>query len=213
MHGASGVDTEPRNANGAMSAPVLTPVTTSYCGRSWRRLSPTKAPAPNAPPAPPPERTRARSVPSFDEALNRCRAVVDFASTLARSVLKNRTPAGKSTGAAVLNIVGGASRRGRAHPPSAKTLSTHVQRRGLAWQQWWSLLRVVSMLRFLRGQLQNQCPTEAGSTVRAALGASTIAIEAATKTTAITIISPLVASIRLWLVTRLLNISRTIDRK
>ena len=46
--------------------------------------------------------------------------------------------------------------------------------------------------------------------MRAALGASTIAIEAARKTTAITIIRPLVASIRLWLVTRLLNISRTI---
>ena len=46
--------------------------------------------------------------------------------------------------------------------------------------------------------------------MRTALGASTMAIEAATKTTAITIISPLVASIRLWLVTMLLNISRTI---
>ena len=135
---------EPRNANGAMSAPVLTPVTTSYCGRSWRRLSPTKAPAPNAPPAPPPERTRARSIPSFDEALNRCRAAVDFASTLARSVLRNRTSAGKSTGVAVLNMVGGASRRGRAHPTSAKTLNTLVQRRALACLRRWSLLRVVT---------------------------------------------------------------------
>jgi len=32
----------------------------------------------------------------------------DFASTLARSVLRKRTSAGKSTGVAVLNMVGGA---------------------------------------------------------------------------------------------------------
>ncbi len=44
----------------------------------------------------------------------------------------------------------------------------------------------------------------------AALGASTIATEEMKKTMPMTIIRPLVASIRLWLVTRLLSISRTI---
>src|SRR6266404_3941026 len=153
---------EPKNANGAMSAPVLTPVTTSYRGRAWRRESPTKAPAPNAPPAPPPERTSARSVPSLDKVLSRCRAAVDFAWTLARSVLRNRTSAGKSTGVAALKIVGGASRRGRAHPTSAKTPSTHVPRSALTCQQRWSLFRIVSILRFLRVQLPTNSMPDRG---------------------------------------------------
>ena len=45
----------PRNANGAMMAPALTPVTTSNSGRSPRRLHPARTPAPNAPSDPPPD--------------------------------------------------------------------------------------------------------------------------------------------------------------
>src|ERR1700730_14692462 len=157
----------PRKANGAMSAPALTPVTTSYCGRSWRRLSPTTTPAPKAPPAPPPERTSARTIPSFDELLNRCRAAVDFLSTLARSELRKRTSAGNPTGAAELKSVGGASRRGSAvHPTSANAPKTHVQRRALACPYRWSLLRVVTIPRFLRAQLPTDSMPDRGSVDR-----------------------------------------------
>src|SRR6266404_936512 len=48
----------PRNANGAIIAPVLTPVTTSNCGRAISPVTlphPLSTPAPNAPQSPPPE--------------------------------------------------------------------------------------------------------------------------------------------------------------
>src|SRR5262245_54408854 len=50
----------PRKANGAISAPVLTPVTTSNCGRASSPLTrpqPLSTPAPNAPQSPPPDIT------------------------------------------------------------------------------------------------------------------------------------------------------------
>ena len=46
---------DPRNANGAMMAPALTPVTTSNSGRLPRRVHPARTPAPNAPSDPPPD--------------------------------------------------------------------------------------------------------------------------------------------------------------
>ena len=53
----------PRNANGAISAPVLTPVTISNSGRAsgsvlGTRPQPLRNPAPNAPQSPPPEMIR-----------------------------------------------------------------------------------------------------------------------------------------------------------
>src|SRR3954451_9127666 len=50
----------PRNASGAISAPVLTPVTRSNCGRAMSPLTlpqPLSTPAPNEPQSPPPEIT------------------------------------------------------------------------------------------------------------------------------------------------------------
>ena len=50
----------PRKANGAIMAPVLTPVTTSNFGRArspLMRPQPFSTPAPNAPQSPPPETT------------------------------------------------------------------------------------------------------------------------------------------------------------
>ena len=98
---------DPRNANGAMSAPALTPVTTSYWGRSSRWPSPISAPAPKAPAAPPPERARKRTTPSFDAFFSPCRAASDLASTVARSTLRKRTVPGNPTGAAEPKRVGG----------------------------------------------------------------------------------------------------------
>src|SRR3954464_10323593 len=60
----------PRKANGAIIAPVLTPVTTSKCGRAmspFTRPQPFSTPAPNAPQSPPPEMMSKSSVP-FDSA-------------------------------------------------------------------------------------------------------------------------------------------------
>ena len=46
---------EPRNANGAIRAPALMPVTTLNWGRSPWALQPARSPAANAPASPPPE--------------------------------------------------------------------------------------------------------------------------------------------------------------
>ena len=48
----------PRNANGAIRAPVLTPVTSLNSGRSPVAVHPFQSPAPKAPLSPPPEMTR-----------------------------------------------------------------------------------------------------------------------------------------------------------
>ena len=48
----------PRNANGAVSAPVETPVTTSNSGRVPDAVHPPSRPAPNAPSEPPPNNAR-----------------------------------------------------------------------------------------------------------------------------------------------------------
>src|SRR5712671_2684386 len=45
----------PRNANGAISAPALAPVTIVNCGRVPRADQPASRPAPNAASAPPPD--------------------------------------------------------------------------------------------------------------------------------------------------------------
>jgi len=67
---------------------------------------------------------------------------------------------------------------------------------------------VVTIDSFVR--TKNQCPTRRRALDRCEPGlAQARWYRAGDETTAITIISPLVASIRLWLVTRLLNISRT----
>src|SRR6185436_2104736 len=55
----------PRKANGAIIAPVLTPVTASNCGRAnspFTRPQPFSTPAPKAPQSPPPETIRRSSV-------------------------------------------------------------------------------------------------------------------------------------------------------
>src|SRR5208283_4896087 len=135
----------PRNANGAMSAPALTPVTTSYWGRSSRWPSPISAPAPKAPAAPPPERARKRTTPSFDAFFSPCRAASDLASTVARSTLRKRTVPGNPTGAAELKRVGGASRRGSVHPSTADTPSTHTQRTILAYEHALNRIRTVTI--------------------------------------------------------------------
>jgi hypothetical protein len=108
------------------------------------------APAPKAPPAPPPESTNARTMPSLDELLRRCRPDADCASTLARSVLRNRTSASNPRGAAELKSVGGASRRGSAvQPTSAKTPNTDIQRGRQVFQHRRTLLRVAFIVRYL----------------------------------------------------------------
>jgi hypothetical protein len=48
----------PRNANGAVSAPVETPVTRSNSGRVPEAVQPPSRPAPNAPSLPPPDSAR-----------------------------------------------------------------------------------------------------------------------------------------------------------
>jgi hypothetical protein len=56
----STASSSPRKANGAIIAPVLTPVTMSNCGRASSPLTwlhPFRTPAPKAPQSPPPEMT------------------------------------------------------------------------------------------------------------------------------------------------------------
>src|SRR5262245_43979586 len=48
----------PRKANGAVSAPVETPVTTSNSGRLPEAVHPPRTPAPKAPSLPPPDKAR-----------------------------------------------------------------------------------------------------------------------------------------------------------
>ena len=108
-------------------------------------------------------------MPSLDELLSRRRLAEDFASTLVRSVLKNRMPASKPTGVAALNRVGGASRRGSAvHPTTAKTANTLAQRANRILQHQETPMRAVFMFRYLR--IDDSMPDRCGINRASRLG-------------------------------------------
>src|SRR5258706_7301490 len=102
----------PRNANGAISAPVLTPVTSSNCGRLPLLVRPTSAPAPKAPPAPPPEMARMSTSPSEAAARRRERIWLEPVHSERRSAERMRTLAGKPRGAVAPVTSEGALPRG-----------------------------------------------------------------------------------------------------
>src|SRR5215469_222036 len=83
---------EPRKANGATSAPALTPVTTVNSSRLPSLAEPTRAPAPKAAPAPPLDRARTLSGPSPSADCKRRATSAEERSSNSPLALRVRTP-------------------------------------------------------------------------------------------------------------------------
>ena len=114
---------EPIRANGAMMAPVETPVTTSNVGRAghWspllplRSVQPFRNPAPYAPHAPPPDKTKTAARPRVCPGCSPHRAVT--ASSRAASKVSSAAPVTAGHCASLGLCL--------AHPPSQQIAATH----------------------------------------------------------------------------------------
>src|SRR5262245_31329654 len=123
----------PRNANGAIIAPVLTPVTTSNCGRASSPLTlpqPLSTPAPNAPQSPPPEMiSRSMVARAFREVFATSRVsastrLMNFSmscSAICARAAASASRAAKSSGSGRSGRVGGELHAAKSATTSAST--------------------------------------------------------------------------------------------